>query len=200
MARQKARILLTGVGGQGTLTATVLLARALMEQGHKVVAGEVHGMAQRGGVVESCVLYGGYASPRLGPGQADILLAFEPLEALRALPSLVPGGLVIASTEAIRPLNVALGKETYPGDEHVRTQVEDCAGRAAFLPALSLGRQAGNVKSANMVLLGALCAAGAIPLSLDDLHATMETHLKPALRHVNQQAAQLGAEAVTAAV
>ena len=79
------RIYMTGVGGQGTLTATTLLARVAVAQGVEVVAGEIHGMAQRGGVVESTILLGGWKSPKLGFGEADIVLGFEPLETLRGL-------------------------------------------------------------------------------------------------------------------
>ena len=82
---QRLRIYLTGVGGQGTLTATTLLARTALMAGVPVIAGEVHGMAQRGGVVESVVLLGGWRAPKLDYGEADVLLGFEPLETLRGL-------------------------------------------------------------------------------------------------------------------
>ena len=95
---KRIRIYMTGVGGQGTLTATTLLARVAVEQGVEVVAGEIHGMAQRGGVVESTVLLGGWKSPKLGFGEADIVLGFEPLETLRGLRYLKQGGVVFGST------------------------------------------------------------------------------------------------------
>ena len=76
--QKRLRIFFTGVGGQGTLTATTLLARTALDAGQEVVAGEVHGMAQRGGVVESVLLLGGWRSPKLDLGEADILLGFEP--------------------------------------------------------------------------------------------------------------------------
>ncbi len=84
---------MTGVGGQGPLTATTLLARVAVAQGVEVVAGEIHGMAQRGGVVESTILLGGWKSPKLGFGEADIVLGFEPLETLRGLRYLKQGGV-----------------------------------------------------------------------------------------------------------
>ena len=86
-----ARIFFTGVGGQGTLTATILLAQAAMRKGLPVTAGEVHGMAQRGGVVESTLLIGGFSSPRIAAGEADVLLGFEPLETL-ACPAFAVSG------------------------------------------------------------------------------------------------------------
>ena len=86
--QKRMRVYFTGVGGQGTLTATTLLARTALEAGLDVVAGEVHGMAQRGGVVESVMLLGGWRSPKLDLGEADVMLGFEPVEALRGLPYL----------------------------------------------------------------------------------------------------------------
>ena len=105
------RIYMTGVGGQGTLTATTLLARVAGAQGVEVVAGEIHGMAQRGGVVESTILRGGWKSPKLGFGEADIVLGFEPLETLRGLRYLKQGGVVFSSTDVIPPLSVSAGRE-----------------------------------------------------------------------------------------
>ena len=100
------RIFFSGVGGQGTLTATRLLAETALENGMEVTAGEIHGMAQRGGVVHSFVLVGGYMSPKISHAEADILLGFEPLETLRALPFLRPGGLALSSDTPIPPLSV----------------------------------------------------------------------------------------------
>ena len=103
------RIYMTGVGGQGTLTATTLLARVAVAQGVEVVAGEIHGMAQRGGVVESTILLGGWKSPKLGFGEADIVLGFEPLETLRGLRYLKQGGKSLRGwTPWNRPCVIAL--------------------------------------------------------------------------------------------
>ena len=106
---QRTRIYLTGVGGQGTLTATTLLARTALAQGCEVTSGEIHGMAQRGGVVESTVLLGGWKSPKISYGEADVILGFEPMETLRGLPYLAKGGLVISSTDPISPIAVSRG-------------------------------------------------------------------------------------------
>lgn len=196
---KRARILLVGVGGQGTLTATRLLAQAALDLGIEAVAGEVHGMAQRGGVVESAVLMGGYRSPRLGPGEADLLLGFEPLETLRALRGLRAGGAVISSSETILPPGVAQGKEEYPTMEGIRAATSGVAGVMRFLPIASLGKDAGSPQSANIALLGAACAMGLLPVGLDDLKKSLSVHLKAALRDVNLRAANLGAEAATRA-
>ncbi|MEG2005524.1 MAG: 2-oxoacid:acceptor oxidoreductase family protein, partial [Bilophila sp.] len=131
---QRIRIYMTGVGGQGTLTATTLLARVAVAQGVEVVAGEIHGMAQRGGVVESTVLLGGWKSPKLGAGEADIVLGFEPLETLRGLSYLKSGGKVFSSTDAIPTPGVSAGRETLPTLEAVQNIVRKSASEAWFFP------------------------------------------------------------------
>lgn len=190
------RIYFVGVGGQGTLTATNLLARAALDAGLMAVGGEVHGMAQRGGVVESALLLGGWRSPRVDHGEADVLLGFEPLETLRALPYLRPGGSVFSSSDPLAPLSVALGQATYPGLDCVREKVAAYAGEAWFLPCRSLGREAGSVQSGGTALLGAACASGLLPLSFDDLAKAIKRHLPSKLQAANLKAAELGRTAL----
>lgn len=186
------RIFMTGVGGQGTLTATTLLSRAALSFGLSVTSGEIHGMAQRGGVVESTLLIG-YQSPKIALGEADILLGFEPLETLRALPYLKAGGLVLSSTEYLPPLSVASGREENPDLDTIKAKIEACAGTARFLPCRSLGVQAGAVQSGNIALLGALCAMGALPFGNDLLAETVRATMKPKVAEVNLRALELGA-------
>ena len=190
------RIYFVGVGGQGTLTATNLLARAALDAGLEAVGGEVHGMAQRGGVVESALLLGGWRSPRVDHGEADILLGFEPLETLRALPYLREGGAVFSSSDPLAPLSVALGQSAYPGLERVCSEVAAVADKAWFLPCRSLGREAGSVQSGGTALLGAACASGLLPLDFDDLTRAIRKHLPPKIQDVNLAAAELGRAAV----
>ena len=187
------RIFLTGVGGQGSLTATTLLARLALDQGLAVVSGEVHGMAQRGGVVESTVLLGGWQSPTLAPGEADILLGFEPLETLRALPALKTGGTVFSSTDFLPPTSVSTGKAALPDLSAIREAVRAVASRAWFLPIRGLG--AGSPQSGNSALLGALCASGLLPFGLDALTEAIRAYLPPKLVPFNLAAAARGAEA-----
>ncbi len=104
------RIFFTGVGGQGTLLATRMVGEAALAEGLPVTMSEIHGMAQRGGVVESSVVIGKVFSPTIPDGEADILMAFEPLEALRAIPKCHAGSLIIASTAPIVPFTVAVGQ------------------------------------------------------------------------------------------
>jgi indolepyruvate ferredoxin oxidoreductase, beta subunit len=191
-SQTRLRIFMTGVGGQGTLTATTLLARAALAAGLPVTSGEIHGMAQRGGVVESTLLIG-CKSPKIGPGEADILLGFEPLETLRALPYLKGGGLVLSSTEPLAPLSVATGKEKSPDVEDIKARVSAACGQARFLPCRTLGLQAGAVQSGNIALLGALCAMNALPFGLDVVAATIRATMKPKVAEVNLLALDLGA-------
>ena len=184
---------MTGVGGQGTLTATTLLAKIALDQNLEVVSGEVHGMAQRGGVVESALLIGGWRSPRIAFGEADLLLGFEPLESLRALPYLAPGGRVFSGSEQLPPIGVALKKEFYPDLDEVRAKVRAVAKDAVFLPCQSLGKEAGAIQSGNSALLGAVCAAGVLPFGMDALETGIKKHLPAKIVDVNLKAARLGA-------
>lgn len=191
------RIFLAGVGGQGTLTATVLLARLGLDKDLEVTAGEIHGMAQRGGIVESTLLLGGFLSPRINSGEADVLLGFEPLETLRALHYLKPGGTVFSNTEPTMPVAVSRGEEEYPDLDYIQEKTRACAGQSWFLPCKELAAQAGNVQSSNTVLLGAFCGAQGSPFSLQDLQQGIRKHLPARIAEVNIQAASLGAQALS---
>lgn len=191
------RVYFTGVGGQGTLTATNLLAKTALMEGLQVVAGEVHGMAQRGGVVESVMLLGGLKSPRLDKGEADVILGFEPLETLRGLSYLRAGGTVISSSNALPPLSVSLGNSTYPSLETIQKEVNQVAGRAYFLPCRDLGREAGSLQSGNTVLLAAACQAGIFPFDLEALAKGIKNFLPEKLHNSNLKALELGAKAIS---
>lgn len=155
MSRTTTNIRLAGVGGQGILVASEVLSDALLEAGYDVKKSEVHGMAQRGGTVNSDVRFGQKVySPIISEGTVDILLAFEHMEALRYLPSVKPGGIVIANEQRILPASVTSGKAQYPAD--INEQLAERAGRVISLDALMLAKEAGSVRSVNICLLGAL--------------------------------------------
>lgn len=144
-------VLIVGVGGQGTLLASRVLGKYALEEGHDVKLSEVHGMAQRGGSVMTYVRIGEkIASPVIDEGGADLILAFEKLEALRYLHYLKEGGMVLYSTQEIMPMPVVTGAAQYPAGIK---SVLGCAG----IDALGLALEAGNAKAANAVMLGALC-------------------------------------------
>lgn len=196
MSSQRLRIYFTGVGGQGTLTATTLLSRTALDQGLQVTSGEIHGMAQRGGVVESTVLLGGWQSPTIFHGEADILLGFEPLETLRGLPYLKPGGAVFSATEFVPPPGVSSGRESLPPIESIKEAVQATAAKAWFIPIRSIGSAVGSVQSGNTAILGALCASGLVPFGLDVLEGGIRKYLPAKMVDVNIAAARKGAEAV----
>jgi len=150
-----ASIVIVGVGGQGTLLASRILGALAGELNQDVKVSEVHGMAQRGGnVITHVRIGGGVSSPLVEAGGADYLLAFELLEALRALPYLKKDGTLIVGTQKISPMPVITGAAGYPEDI-LSTLSASC--RTVSLDALNLAREAGDVRSANLALLGALC-------------------------------------------
>lgn len=191
------RIFMTGVGGQGTLTATTLLAQTVLSQGLPVTSGEIHGMAQRGGVVESTVLIG-CKSPKIGHGEADILIGFEPMETARAMPYLKPGGLVLSSTEFMPPLSVAMGKLECPSIESIMETIKGCTDKAYYMPSQSIGLEAGAVQAGNVAMLGAICAAGELPFGPEALEATIKANLPEKIQAVNLKALELGVKALNA--
>lgn len=188
------RVFLTGVGGQGTLTATRLLAMAAMNACVPVVSGEVHGMAQRGGVVESSLLFNGWRAPRIDYGEADIILGFEPLETLRALDYLAENGVIFSSTNQIPPPSVNLGQDIYPDMDEIRASAEARASDVCFIDCNALAKEAGSLKCAPVVLLGALCASALVPVSIENLEAAITSAMREDLARINLKALFLGAE------
>ena len=143
------RIFFTGVGGQGTLLATRVLGEAALLTDIPVVVSEVHGMAQRGGVVESAVVMGAAQSPVISDGETDILMSFEPLETLRALRKCSSSSLVISNNSPISPFNVASGREHYPDVGEMMRTVSNHVNKLIALDARSLAREAGSELSVN---------------------------------------------------
>ncbi len=145
-------IMIVGVGGQGTLLASRILGNTVINEGYDVKVSEVHGMSQRGGSVVTYVKYGeNVYSPIIDRGEADIILAFEELEAYRALPFLKKGGKMIINNQQINPMPVITGAATYPENitEKISKQVD-----AIVTDAVALAKEAGNIKAVNVVLIG----------------------------------------------
>jgi len=147
-------IMIVGVGGQGTLLASRILGKVAIKEGYDVKVSEVHGMSQRGGSVVTYVKYGEKVySPIIDKGEADLILAFEMLEAMRALPFLKKGGKMIANTQQTNPMPVITGAMEYP--QNIKEKLEAKINLQA-VDALSLAEQAGNFKAVNVVLIGLL--------------------------------------------
>ena len=150
-------ILIVGVGGQGTLLTGRVIGNYAMTKGMDVKMSEVHGMAQRGGSVVMQVKYGEKVySPLVEPGEADIIFAFEKLEALRYSHYLKPDGVLISNTQRIDPMPVVMGVATYPED--VIAQLEALPGEKCLIDALQIAEEIGNVKVVNMIMIGAYAA------------------------------------------
>ena len=148
-------VMIVGVGGQGTLLASRVLGSALLCQGVDVKVSEVHGMSQRGGSVVTYVRYGDKVySPIIAQGEADVLLAFEALEAARYLPWLKPEGTVVVNTQQMDPMPVVTGVAEYPKD--ILGKVREQGVKVVALDALGMAEEAGSSKAVNVVLIGAM--------------------------------------------
>lgn len=189
---QKVRIYITGVGGQGTLLATALIGHAAGIAGIHANLSEIHGMAQRGGIVESSVTLGDLKSPMIAVGQADILLGFEPVETLRSAIRCNADSVVITNTTPVQPTSVSTGTQVYPD---TATTLEAMKGRVKKLvqvDGLGLAQQAGSVLSVNVVMLGALCRHADVPFTLEDMKEAIRANTKPKFLEVNFKALDLG--------
>ena len=191
---QNLRIFLTGVGGQGTLLASRLLGEAALVAGMNPLVSETHGMAQRGGVVVSTVILGDLKSPLISPGEADVLLGFEALEAFRALDRCHADSLVIANTAAIVPYPVSIGKNSYPDVGRLLDLMASKVGSLLAFDAGDLARQAGSPLAVNMVLLGALVATNILPFSEEDILSLIRTKTNPKFLEANLAAFRMGHE------
>ncbi len=148
-------ILLTGVGGQGTILTTRILSSALAGMGYDVKMSEIHGMSQRGGTVNTQLKYGSRVyAPNIGTGEADIIVAFEKVEALRALPYLKKGGSIVMDEREIYSMPVLTGAAEYPHDAD--KLLTELVGSVTVIPASSIAEELGSIKAQNICLLGAL--------------------------------------------
>ena len=181
-------IMIVGVGGQGTLLASRILGATLLEEGYDVKISEVHGMSQRGGSVVTYVRYGSdVASPTIDRGGADTVLAFELLEALRALPWLKENGRILVNTQQIDPMPVIMGAADYPAD--IIAELEKHAAVTA-VNALELAQNAGTIKAVNVVLIGMLAKTTDIPY--EKWTAALEKTVPARFIEVNKNAFALG--------
>ncbi|MBQ8642747.1 MAG: indolepyruvate oxidoreductase subunit beta [Clostridia bacterium] len=191
-------ILLCGVGGQGTVLASKILAKSAMERGETVHTAETIGMAQRGGSVVSHVRIGKDCSaPLIARGQADVILAFEAAEAVRNLSYLKDGGTVVVSSTAVKPVTDALSKTDYD----VQVMLDYLARQSIRLIVVdgdALVEKCGSARVLNIALLGAAAKADTIGMTVEDIRHIVETTLAPKFQAMNLQALELGAAAAFA--
>ena len=182
-------VMIVGVGGRGTLLASRVLGSAMLSQGVDVKVSEVHGMSQRGGSVVTYVRYGDKVySPIIAQGEADVLLAFEALEAARYLPWLKPDGTVIVNTQQMDPMPVVTGVAEYPKD--ILGKVQEQGVKMVALDALGMAEQAGSAKAVNVVLIGAM--AKKLDLPKEVWIDTIQETVPPKFIDMNLKAFELG--------
>ena len=182
-------ILIAGVGGQGTLLASKILGALAESAGYDVKVSEVHGMAQRGGSVLTYVKMAEQVhSPIIEQGEADVLLAFEELEALRYAPYVRDGGHILYNTQQILPMPVIMGRQQYPSDVPGKLTQYRCSVLA--VDALKLAEQAGSARAVNTVMLGALSRVMGLDSKLWE--AALAACVPAKVLEVNKRAFELG--------
>jgi len=191
MVGEAKNILIVGVGGQGIILAADILAQVLVGAEYDVKMAEIHGMSQRGGSVNTMVRFGDKVhAPIIEKGSADYILAFEQLEALRWSDFIKPGGVMIMSTEQIKPLSVLVGKVKYP--DNVEAIIKEKGINYIAVNADELAKQIGNKRAANIVLLG--CLAALMPIEKDVWYANIERRVPPKTVDINKKAFDTGYE------
>jgi indolepyruvate ferredoxin oxidoreductase beta subunit len=187
--------LVVGVGGQGALLASNVIAEVGVRAGYDVKKAEVHGMSQRGGSVNSHVRWGEKVlSPVIGRGEVDVLLGLEKLEALRYLAMLRPGGTALVGEFKIPPLSVSSGDDHYPDDKELEELLGQVTEDFYVIPTLTLAKRAGNARAHNVVLLGALSACiHDVPTEL--WLQVVEERVPPRTVQLNREAFELGRQA-----
>ncbi len=189
------RLIIVAVGGQGNLLASRVLGEAALLAGVPVRMSEIHGMAQRGGVVESAMVFGNVKSSIISDGEADVLLGFEPSETLRALNKCNKDTVVITNTSKLPPFTVSIGKGVYPDLTEIERLIKEKTARLVTLDAVALAEAAGNVLAVNIVLLGALLRADVLPVSADHVRRAIQTTTKQVFVDVNLKAFDMGLSA-----
>ena len=193
------RLVIVAVGGQGNLLASSVLGEAALLCGIPLNMSEIHGMAQRGGVVESSLVFGDARSTIISDGEADILVGFEPSETLRALSKCNSNTVVITNLAPLMPFTVNIGMGVYPNLNELQELIRQNAAKLIAFNAAALAEEAGNSLAVNMVLLGALIQTGILPLSVEDVKQAMKTKTKKAFLDSNLQAFDLGYSAAKSA-
>jgi indolepyruvate ferredoxin oxidoreductase beta subunit len=186
------RIHITGVGGQGTLLATGIIGEAALLAGVNVNVSEVHGMAQRGGVVESAVTMGDVMSPIVSDGEADILLGFEPSETLRAAAKCSKDATVITNSHPLAPFTVAIGKGVYPDIEEAFDKMRKHVKKLVAIDANAYAHKVGTVLSLNMVMLGAMAKHAELPITGMHLKQAIKENTRAKFLEMNLKAFDLG--------
>ena len=195
-------IMITGVGGQGTVLAAKLLAQAAEARNWRVRTAETIGMAQRGGSVVSHVRLANQDepsvdSPLIAHGEADLIIAFEPAEAVRCLGYLRPGGSLVSATSSVQPVTAALSRDAYsakPFLEYLRQAVPNCL----LVDDTALIEQIGSPKALNVALLASAIAISGLGLTVEELRVAMHASVRPQFVELNDRAIDVAVASISA--
>lgn len=189
------KFLLTGVGGQGTILASNVLADLGLQLGLDVKKAEIHGMSQRGGTVTSYVRWADKVySPIISKGEADFIVAFEKLEALRAIDQLKPGGTILINDHAIIPVTVSSGMTDYPNDEEIKEKIHHFTPHDYWVKGMEIAEGLGNSKVSNVAILGALSKL--LDLDQELFLKVIDSKIPGKFRSVNEMAFKKGSESI----
>jgi indolepyruvate ferredoxin oxidoreductase beta subunit len=194
------RILIAGTGGQGVLTVARLLCDCFVERGHHIVSGQLHGMAQRGGAVQSSVIIDAGISPVIARGRADYVVGLEPVETARALPFMSSRTLVYMNTAPVVPFVLAQravlqeGDAEYPNVQQLADRVRSVAPSTFTLDGTQFALEAGSTQALNIVMLGCLLGSGFLPCPADDFWSMVSKQMPPTMRETNVKAFRKGVE------
>ncbi len=189
-------LVIAGVGGQGNILLSRIIGETALRAGIEVRLSETFGAAQRGAAVVSHVRLGGTYSPVIPMGKADALLALEPGEALRQSRFLVKNGLAIVNTKPVMPVEVLSGRATYPSTEKIKSLLEKLTSELFMIDASSLAYRAGDSRTVNLVMLGALDASHFLPFKTEALRESIVGLVPEKLLDVNLRAFDLGRSAI----
>lgn len=186
-------VLIVGIGGQGTILASNVLGDACVIEGRHVRGAETHGMSQRGGSVETHIRIDGKFGSLIAPGTADLLIAFDVLEAVRYRHFLKTDGVMVVNREIVVPTSVFSGKQPVPTIDEVEAELKAGKAKVILVDATGIAAKAGNPLAANIVLLGA--ASDKLPLAAESLSEAVRRNVPPKTVQINEKAFDLGKEA-----
>jgi indolepyruvate ferredoxin oxidoreductase beta subunit len=203
LAKDPYNVVITGVGGQGNVMASRVLANMLVRTGYQVTIGETFGMSQRGGSVMSHIRVSATTvwSPQIPKGRADLIVAIEPVEALRVLADYGnPAVKVLVNMRPIYPVGVITGEAEYPAPEKIREAVTSLSAISCFLDATDEAVKLGNPILGNIVMIGAVVGLGVLPVDREVFETVIREGMPASRVEANLRAFAIGAAAVTGAV
>jgi len=188
-------IIISGVGGQGVVTAGLLLSEAATIKGIHVVMSEIHGLAQRGGSVSVDVRMGDVYGSIIGKGEADLIIGFEPIETMRAISRAGRNTFVIMNSEKITPISLSMNDKEYPSNAEL-IGLADKSVTIREINAVSLAKKAGNYRAVNTVIIGAALALKVLPFGKAEVLAALNNKFSGKIYDLNREALDLGIEQV----